>query len=714
MLLGAGGAVAATWIGQTASAGPVALAALAVIQAAALTGFGITVLRWGLGEALYPYTPLGYGLALALPLALARLTPCAPPLWLLWTVMSLGVLLPAAWLMSAQRTRRATYRARATAWFESLPAKQQNAVPWRDGRRSHRPTDTGTHDNQAPCRQTHNGQPAPAAPPPPPPQQGPPAQQPPPRTTWHGEAPIERVQSTLRLEDVAGLETIKGQLMRAQREIMGWYHAQHAGEMTMPPKPRNGILLHGAPGNGKTLLVHALAGTVGLDLMEVRYQDVASRWVHETTEWLAGVFRQARRNAPVLLFIDEIDAFLTPRGQAGSHVEAQQLVDTFLTESVRLRDHAVLLVGATNMLERIDGASVRAGRFDYHIEVPPPDEAARRALLATSAKTLAEDPAWAPGAESLVLSRTAGYCAAQVELIAREMAELALARGREPLETARLPDGAGILADGTPRYRFTVRDFEAARRNVRGTRGHTVPRHAPPLSEVILPERTREALENLLYRIAHPERTARRGGTLPSGLLFSGPPGNGKTITAMALAREADWAFLPTSGAALLRESKAVHRLLAEAREARPALIFIDEADDILAARVGGTNPLLNELLGKMSGTDDMPEDVIFIAATNRPEALDTAALRGGRLSEKYHFPRPTPPMTWRYVQQWLDRSTARFSLTIDETAELLAGRSFADVEAILQLAANRAVARECVTAEDLRAARATVEGVTP
>lgn len=461
---------------------------------------------------------------------------------------------------------------------------------------------------------------------------------------------------------------------------------------------RNGILLYGEAGNGKTFMAEALAGELGLPFMCFSKGSIASKWIGQTTQQLLAVFAKAQEKAPVVLFIDELDGLLLDRDHIGSgYTEGRELVNTFLVEIERLRQSQVIVLGATNHLEAVDSAAIRDGRFDFKIEVPPPDEAARRALLHQIGRFRGAPCVLSKDTEKLLLKRWEGYSATRVLAITRETAELVCSRP---------PDDSGSVPLG-------IDDFKRALSNIQGTRGARLPEDAPRLDQVILNQTTQDDLASLLWRISHPEETAKAGGSLPTGILFYGPPGTGKTMTAKALAKESRWSFLTTSGLDLMSAADSVKNLMKEAREARPALIYIDEADNILASRGGGrASPVLNELLAVMDGAGGRLNEVIFVAATNCPENIDPAALRGGRFTEKFHFQLPDQAMLTRYLCGWMSRTRAKVSLNIEVMAAILAGESLANVEAILAAAINHALSRQNgdgLTPDDLIHARARV-----
>jgi transitional endoplasmic reticulum ATPase len=204
-------------------------------------------------------------------------------------------------------------------------------------------------------------------------------------------------------------------------------------------------------------------------------------------------------------------------------------------------------------------------------------------------------------------------------------------------------------------------------------------------------------LDLIVGRMADPEHTESHGGTLPTGVLFYGPPGTGKTATAKALAKEIDWAFLPATGADLARDPKALEKLYAKAKELRPCVIFVDEADELLKSRDYSPNTeSTNKLLTLIDGVNDRVKDVVWVAATNNPEQIDAALLRGGRFTEEVLFEKPSAEGLAAYLEGWFtSRKVALESgLTSALVAEMVGSESIANAEALVQAALNRAISR--------------------
>lgn len=509
--------------------------------------------------------------------------------------------------------------------------------------------------------------------------------------------------------NIVGMAETKTKLLQAGQEAIQ--------ESAKGEPPRNGILLSGEPGNGKTFFAEALAGELQLPFLKLTYAETASRWINQTTEGVKKAFEDARRQAPCMLFIDEVDSFLESREGNSGGGETNRTANALLTLINDLRGSGVLLVAATNFRDRLDQAGIREGRFDFKIDIPPPDEEARRALLnkAITGKYREDAPAARSGIISLphvgmrmkpsvktpcitelsgvdrAAKRWEGFSGARITAVGKEAVDAALREGRSQI-------------------RFD--DLMLAMRTLQGTLGDRIPEDTPGISGVYMPEDSGRRLASVALRMNDIERVENLGGSLPSGVLFYGPPGTGKTFAARALAKETGWAFIAVNGQELLSDRDAVKKLIKRARDIRPVIVFIDEADDVLADR--STNAwnksVTNDLLTAMDGAKGKVPDIVWVAATNMPDALDSAVVRGGRFTEKILFGLPDEATLATYITSWREKSRSAFdiSLTPIALAALIGQASIANVQAILQTAVNHMIGHghDLVRAEHVIAAR--------
>lgn len=492
----------------------------------------------------------------------------------------------------------------------------------------------------------------------PPPDQG--------ATEESGRARLSVPQITFA--DIYGYAETKARLLGAAKRVVS--PTKDGGSR----KPRNGILLTGEPGNGKTAMAEALAGELRLPFLQLTIADVASQWVGEKTARIHQAFEQAISHQPCVLFIDEVDSFLTSRdGDAGGTVkEDKDVVNALLTHLVDVRKHNVLVVAATNFPDRLDAASVREGRFDFKEEIPNPDFTARLGLLKKGLSINLPGARVSQETLDALARRWNGFNSKRILAITEELAE-----APEQISLAR---------------ELTFDDFSAALRRLQGRKGASVD-HALDLDSMVLPAKVREDVESLVHRMANVERIERLGGTLPRGVLFAGPPGTGKTATAMALTKKTGWAFLTSTGAELARDPKALEKLYANAKDLRPAVIFVDEADELLRDRgYSSSTGSTNKLLTLMEGTGERVSDVVWIAATNNPDSIDAALLR--RFGDKVQFELPDLAQISQFVQRWLDGKGVTFdqSTSVSDEAASMNGLSIALVSEVLQQALNQAI----------------------
>ena len=464
---------------------------------------------------------------------------------------------------------------------------------------------------------------------------------------------------------VQGMDALKAKLNKARVE--------------MTTEGKNGVLFSGEPGNGKTFIAEAFAGEIKANFLEIRIGDLASRWVNQTTEQVKAAFDAARAQAPCVIFLDEVDSALRDRAQTMGmgDGEAPRLTNALLTLLADMRSHpeyGVTVVAATNHLDHLDPAAIREGRFDFKIEIPAPDYAARLGLLNTN---ISKGVSFDGDAAERAARRWEGFNVARMKEVANRASKLAIELGMN---------------------KITFKMLGQALRDVQGSLGGKLPENTPNLDQLRFNESMCDNLKILANRMIDIERIEAMGGTVPKAVLFHGPAGTGKTAVSKALAISSKWAFLSTTGQALLNDPAELDKLVKKANDLRPCIVFIDEADDILADRA--TNPYgkqaTNKLLAVLDGVIPL-HDVMFVAATNFPEGLDAAAVRGGRFAEAYEFELPGKNATTALIADFMAaKSMAPWGadFTPESAAPLLSGLAPADVKDRLQKAINRVAGR--------------------
>jgi transitional endoplasmic reticulum ATPase len=492
-----------------------------------------------------------------------------------------------------------------------------------------------------------------------------------------GEFEVQSPEELTTFADVGGMDALKQEV----RDTVGLVleHPDHAERYGIE---WNGILLHGPPGVGKTYFAEAIAGEYELSFIHVSTGDLVASLVGGSARNIEKAFDTALQHLPCLLFFDEFDSVAQRRDNTPDQ-ESRRTVNQLLTSLEAHRDERRLLVlAATNSIEHLDPAVVRPGRFDRHIRIDLPDADARREIFETE---LDDRPAAdAIDLEQLV-ARTEGMTPAAISKVVDTAALDVFRQATETGESLEL-DTAHLLSA-----------IEKYGGQDRPTVEHWT------WDSLVLPTAIKAQLQQIQAVIEDPESARRFGVEPPSGLLLAGPPGTGKTTVAKVLAAQARCSFYPVSGADVMSkwvgESEGnIRRLFERARENRPSIIFIDEIDAIAAKRgefqVHDTQ--VNQLLAEIDGIAGQ-RGVFIIGATNRPDQLDPALLRGGRLSRTIVL--GLPDETGRLAI--LELNTARMptvGVRLDELARETDGMSPADLKSLCQEAALAAMARDAGT----------------
>jgi len=460
-----------------------------------------------------------------------------------------------------------------------------------------------------------------------------------------------------------------------------------------PPK---GVLLHGPPGTGKTLIAKAVANESGANFYTINGPEIMSKFYGQSEENLRKVFEEAEKNAPSIIFIDEIDAIAPKRSEVHGEVE-RRVVSQMLTLMDGLKGRGKLIViGATNIPDVLDPALRRPGRFDREIRIDAPDRDGRKEILQihTRGMPLAKDCNLDDLAEI-----TYGYVGADLAALARESAMNALRRYLPEIDLEK-PIPVEILE----KMEVTMDDFKNAHRGIEPSAMREFLIEVPKVSwEDIgglknVKQQLREAVE---WPLTKPEVFKRMGITPPRGILLYGPPGTGKTLLAKAVASESKANFISIKGPEVMSKwvgesEKAVRELFKKARQVAPTIVFLDELDSIAPMRgtdTGShvTDSVVNQLLTSIDGLESM-EGVVVVGATNRPDIIDQGLLRPGRFDRLVLIHAPDKKAREEIFKIHTKGMPLDKTVNIKYLAESTENYSGADIEALCREAAMLAI----------------------
>ena len=470
-------------------------------------------------------------------------------------------------------------------------------------------------------------------------------------------------------------------------------------------KPPRGILLYGPPGSGKTLIARAVANETGAFFFLINGPEIMSKMAGDSEGNLRKAFEEAEKNAPAIIFIDEIDSIAPKRDKAQGEVE-KRIVSQLLTLMDGLKSRSqVIVMAATNRPNTIDPALRRFGRFDREVDIGIPDEIGRLEIMRIHTKNMKLDP-------SVDLTKVAkeshGFVGADVAQLCTEAAMQCI---REKMSIIDWEDDT-IDTEVLNAMAVTQDHFTDAMSKTNPSALRETHVEVPNVSWQDIGGLTdvkQELMELIQYPVEHPMKFEKYGMSPPKGVLFYGPPGCGKTLLAKAIATECQSNFISIKGPEMLTmwfgESEAnVRDVFDKARSAAPCVLFFDELDSIARARgnspgdSGAGDRVINQILTEMDGMNQK-KNVFIIGATNRPDIIDPAIMRPGRLDQLLYIPLPDKASRVAILRANFRKTPLSPDVDLEALAAATHGFSGADLSGICQRACKLAI-RESIAKE--------------
>ena len=495
--------------------------------------------------------------------------------------------------------------------------------------------------------------------------------------------------SDIHYEDIGGLGR-ELQLVREMIELPLRHPEIFERLGIQPPK---GVLLYGPPGTGKTLIAKAVANEVDAYFISLSGPEIMSKYYGESEKGLREKFEEAEQNAPAVIFIDEIDSIAPKREETKGEVE-RRIVAQLLSLMDGLKGRGqVIVIAATNLPDSIDPALRRGGRFDREIEIGIPDKKGRLEIFQvhTRGVPLADDVRIDEFANS-----THGFVGADISLLVKEAAMHAL---RKVIPQIKLDED--IPNEVLDQLKVTNDDFAEARKHVEPSAMREVLVEVPDVTWKQvggLEEVKQELREAVEWPLRFPDVFERLQTKAPKGILLFGPPGTGKTLLAKAVANESECNFIAVKGPELLSKwvgesEKGVREIFRKARQASPSIIFFDEVDALVPKRgtYGGsshvTESVVSQILTELDGMEEL-KNVTILAATNRPDMLDEALLRPGRLERHIYVPAPDEESRKKIFEVYMGGETGNIlakDVDIGTLVQQTEGYVGADIEALVR-----------------------------
>ncbi|MFZ3058233.1 MAG: CDC48 family AAA ATPase [Candidatus Methanoperedens sp.] len=494
---------------------------------------------------------------------------------------------------------------------------------------------------------------------------------------------LEVTGTGITYEDIGGL-TDEIQRLREMIELPMKHPEVFERLGIEPPK---GVLMYGPPGTGKTLIARAVANESGANFFSIAGPEIMSKYYGESEQRLREIFEQANKEAPSIIFIDELDSIAPKREEVTGEVE-RRVVAQLLTMMDGLEERGqVVVIGATNRIDAIDPALRRPGRFDREIEIGVPDRHERIEIfqIHTRGMPLSDDVRI-----EYISDRTHGFVGADISALAKEAAMKALRR-----YLPRIKQDEAVPNEVLESMQVTANDFEDALKEVEPSAMREVMIEIPKVKwdDVGgLDEAKQEIKEAVEWPLNHQSKFEKMSIRPPRGILLYGPPGTGKTLLAKAVATESSANFISVRGPQLLSKwvgesEKAIREVFKKARQVAPSIIFLDELDAI--APIRGTEfgsrtseRVINQLLTELDGIEVL-KSVVVIAATNRPEIIDPALIRSGRFDRLVFVGPPSREGRIGIFRIHMKNIPVLDDVNIEELADLTENYVGSDIESL-------------------------------
>jgi len=501
---------------------------------------------------------------------------------------------------------------------------------------------------------------------------------------------VHEKKPRITYEEVGGL----AEEIKAMREIveLPLRHPEIFGRLGV--EAHGGILLYGPPGCGKTLIAKVLANESEASMYAINGPEIMNKYYGETEARLRGIFKEARENAPSIIFIDEIDAIAPKREDVHGDVEKRVVAQLLALMDGLTERGSVMVLGATNRLDSVDPALRRPGRFDREVEVSVPNYEGRLEILQIHTRGM---PIPGLNLEELA-SDLHGYTGADIKSLCREAAMKAIRRylPQMDLESERIP--SNVLES----MEVTLDDFYDGMHEVVPTvmRQFYVERPRVWWRDVGGMDDAKQTLQdNIISAMCKPEKFHKMGIRPPRGVLIYGPPGCGKTLLARALASESGGNMIMVRGPEILsrwvgESEKAVREIFRKAKSSSPCIVIFDEIDSLARAKTGSAgdsgNTILSQILTEIE--DGVSSRVAVVGITNRPDLLDGALLRAGRLDLKMYVPPPLEDGRLEIIRILTQKMPLDSDVSLQEIAVTTKNYTGADIAALCREAAVSAM----------------------